>query len=125
MAAFRQTTSDNVFRSCGYAVSSLGPPLEYYEVVLERLTEGGRMAALSLDSLLNVFADTTGGGSRTTIPIDEALTLARRWRAFIDKHREALQARGKLSLDDPDATADLVPKEWSLERSGKPRWPQR
>jgi hypothetical protein len=122
---FRRTTAEDVFRSCGYAVLSLGPPMEYYDVVLNRLTEGGRVAAQSLDALLNVFADTTGAGGRTTIPADEARILAQRWRKFIDRHRVDLEARRKVSLDDPDATADLVPAEWSLHRDGKPRWPVR
>jgi hypothetical protein len=98
--------------------------LEYYGVVLDRLTEGGEVAASSLHALLNVFGDTSVGG-RTTIPANEARVLAQRWRTFVDRHRADLEARRKLSLDDPDVTADLVPDGWLLNRNGKPRWPSR
>ena len=125
LSVFRKTATEGVFRSCGYAVLQLGSPLEYYDVVLGRLTEGGEVAAASLDALLNVFDETTGGGGRTTIPANEARRLADRWRGFVDNHRQDLEARRKLSLDDPDATADLVPEGWSLDRNGKPRWPAR
>ena len=123
MNAFRTTNDEDSFRSCGYAVLQLGPRMEYYDVLLTRLSGGERIAAAALTSLLNVFAGTNGGGSTTTIPPSEARVLARSWRSFIDKHREDLDAGRKLSLDDPDATAELVPRGWTLSRDGKPNWP--
>jgi hypothetical protein len=123
MSIFRTTSNDSAFRSCGYAVLQLGPRMEYYEVLLSRLTEEGRTASVALSSLLGVFEGTTGGGSRTTIPAGQARLLAQRWRAFMDRHRADLEAGRKLSLDLPDATGDLVPEGWNLFRDGKPQWP--
>jgi hypothetical protein len=123
LKAFRQTSDKDVFRGCGYAVLELGPPMEYYEIVLSRL-KAGEMGATALDALLNVFAETTGGGGRTTLSDREARNLVPRWRTFINMHRAELEARTEISLDSPDVTADLVPDGFSLSRAGKPPWPR-
>jgi hypothetical protein len=119
---FRSTKNRAVFRNCGYAVLQLGPRMEYYDVVLARLTDA-EIGAEALHALLNVFEGTTGGGGRTTIPAAEARRLSQRWRTFLDRHRADLESGRQLSLDSPDATADLVPEGWTLSRNGKPQWP--
>ena len=43
----------------------------------------------------------------------------------LDQCLAEMEAGRKLSLDNPDATADLVPAGWIRFRNGKPPWPAR
>jgi hypothetical protein len=120
---FRKTTDSFALSAAENALYALGSRSDYFDILAMRLADAP-VASQVLPTLLDVF-EITGGFMPDTITTEQSRALSSRWQTFINRHRAEIAGGIRLSLDDPDVPADLVPPNWSLSRPGKPAWPVR
>ena len=120
---FRKTTDSFVLNAAEYALDALSSRADYFDILAIRVADPP-VASHVLHTLLGVF-ENTGGFMPDSITTEQARALSSQWQTFINRHRGEIAAGMRLSLDDPDVPADLVPPNWSLSRPGKPAWPVR
>jgi hypothetical protein len=120
---FRNTTDSFALSAAENALFALGSRADYFDILAIRLADAP-VASQVLRTLLGVF-ESTGGFMPDMITTEQSRALSSRWQTFINRHRAEIAGGMRLSLDDPDVSADLVPPNWSLSRPGKPAWPVR